>query len=231
MLVFCNGMPRSASTWSFNVCRLLFRELRPRDSLCARYHENVAEVVDPLLNAYDHVVLKCHTLDERGRSLCRTQQAHSIYTHRDPHDAICSAMAMFGHSFESALDSIQRSLELCEFLRSTGQVCIVAYDTIRAAPHAAILSVARFLGLQPDAESLARIVEGTSVSALKAIADRVSLETGGVRTPRSMYDPETHIHRRHIQNGGTGYGKAMLADHQRSRIAAAMASHAPLQTV
>jgi hypothetical protein len=218
MIVLCNGMPRSASTWSFNVCRRLFQLLRPQDSLCARYHENIAEVIDPLVGSYDHLVLKCHSLDERGRELCLSGRSVAIYTHRDPYDAISSIMTMFGHPFESALESIRHSLDLREFHRATGHSHIVAYDSIRNAPLDAVVGIAEHLGLDPSADQFDRIVHETSVDAMKAIADQVDPERGAIRTPKSMYDPETHVHRNHIRDGGTGYGRVRLSPEQARRV-------------
>jgi hypothetical protein len=217
MIVLCNGMPRSASTWSFNVCRRLFQLLRPQDSLCARYDENIAEVVDPLMGAYDHLVLKSHSLDERGRELCLSGQAVAIYTHRDPFDATCSIMAMFGRSFEDALESVRQSLDLREFHQANGHAHVVAYDSIRNAPLEAIVGIAQHLGLNPSGDQLDRIVRETSIDAMRAIADQVATGRGAVRTPKSMYDPETHVHRNHIRDGGSGYGRARLSAEQTRR--------------
>ena len=225
MIVLCNGMPRSASTWSFNVCRLLFQERYPEATLCARYHENLAEVIDPLRGGYDHVVLKCHTLDGRGRELCRSGVARAIYTHRDPLDAIHSAMVMFRHSFEDALESIRRSLELYEFHRSTGDAHIVSYDAIVCTPAKAIAGVAAYLGFDLPVRTLEVVSSQTSFDAMKEIARQVGRERPGVRTPRSIYDPETQVHRDHIRDGRTGHARDYLTADQVQRAEAALAPH------
>lgn len=217
MIVLCNGMPRSASTWSFNVCRLLFQELRPESTLCARYHENIAEVIDPLRGSYDHVVMKCHMLDERGRELCRSGAARTVYTHRDPFDAIHSAMVMFRHSFEDALDSIRHSLEIFEFHRATGKAHIITYDAVMRTPKKAITGLAAYLEFDLPGDALKRIAAETSMEAMRAIGGQVGRERRGIRTPRSMYDPETHVHRDHIRDGRTGHGRAFLTAEQAQR--------------
>lgn len=217
MIVLCNGMPRSASTWSFNVCRLLLQDLRPQASLCARYHENIAEVIDPLSGSYDYVVLKCHFLDERGRELCRLGVARAVYTHRDPIDAIYSAMIMFQHTFEDALDSIRRSLELLEFHRSNGNAHIIDYHAIVRTPKKAIAMLATYLELDAGKDAVEQIAAETSMYAMKVIAGQVGHQRRGVRTVRSMYDPETHVHRDHIRDGRTGHGRKLLNDEQLRR--------------
>ena len=225
MIILCNGMPRSASTWSFNVCRLLLQELHPQATLCARYHENIAEAMDPLRGSYDHVVLKCHFLDERGRELCRAGVARTVYTHRDPFDAIYSAMAMFHHTFEDALDSIRRSLELLEFHRASGNAHILEYHAIVRTPKKAIAMVAAYLALNASEEAVGRIAAQTSTEAMKAIAAQVGRERRGVRTPRSMYDPETHVHRNHIRDGRTGHGRKLLSPEQLRRADGVLAPY------
>lgn len=214
MIVLCNGMPRSASTWSFNVCRLLLQQLRPDATLCARYHENLAEAIDPLRGSYDHVVLKCHFLDQRGMELCQSGIARAVYTHRDPFDAIYSLMIMFHHSFDDALDSVRRSLELFEFHSASGCSHIVGYRAIVRAPQKAIAMLAAYLELDASSEVVKCIASATSLEAMKAIAAQVGRERDGVRTPRSIYDPETHVHRDHIRDGRTGHGRKLLAPEQ-----------------
>ena len=227
MIVLCNGMPRSASTWSFNVCRLLLQQLRPEAALCARYHEKISEAIDPLRGSYEHVILKCHTLDERGRELCRFGVARAIYTHRDPFDAIHSAMVMFQHSFEDALDSIRRSLDLYQFHRSTGEAHIVSYDAIFRTPEKAIADLAAYLDLSASPELVKRIAAQTSMDAMKEIARQVGRERHGIRTSRSLYDPETHVHRDHIRDGRTGHGRGYLSAEQLRRAEAALAPYLP----
>jgi Sulfotransferase domain len=225
MIVLCNGMPRSASTWSFNVCRLLLKDLRPDATLYGRYHENLAEVIDPLCGSYDHVVLKCHTLDQRGRELCRSGVARAIYTHRDPFDAIHSAMVMFRHTFDDALESIRRSLELYEFHRSTGEAHIVSYDAIVRKPQKAIADVAAYLDLDAAPEVIGRVAVETSVEAMKEIARQVGGERRGIRTPRSIYDPETQVHRDHIRDGRTGHARHYLSPDQLRRAEEVLAPY------
>lgn len=225
MIVLCNGMPRSASTWSFNVCRLLLQELRPRATLCARYHENIAQAIDPLCGSYEHVVLKCHTLDQRGREMCRAGVARPVYTHRDPFDAIHSAMAMFQHTFDDALDSIRRSLELFEFHRANGNAHIVEYRAIVRTPKKAIAMLAAYLELEANPEVVGRVAEQTSTQAMMAIAAQVGRERRGVRTPRSIYDPETHVHRDHIRDGRTGHGRGFFTSEQLRRAGEALAPY------
>lgn len=41
-----------------------------------------------------------------------------------------------------------------------------------------------------------------------------------------MYDPETHVHRNHIRNGGgTGYGRLMLTPEQARRVEDVLETH------
>jgi len=225
-IVLCNGMPRSASTWSFNVCRRLVQELFPQDSLYSGYHENLAEILGSLDGRYDHLVLKCHTLDEKGRELCASGKAFAVYTHRDPFDAIYSSMVMFKVSFDEALASLPTSLRLLEFHRRNPTSYVVPYDRIRNAPLEAISAIARHLRLVVPDELVQRIARETSPDAIAAIADQVSEERGAVRTPRSAYDPETLVHRNHIRNGSSGYGRELLSEEQQERVMKVLAADA-----
>lgn len=216
--IFCSGMPRSASTWSFNICRRLLAEMRPGERHSAGYTPDVGNKAEELECQYDHIVLKCHRLDPRARELCAAGRAAAVYTHRDPYDAIYSSMVMFHQPFDAALESIRNSLELLEFHRRQGRSLILHYEAIRTSPTETIRAIATFLGLDAPAELVERLARETSPEAMKAIAQTVSEESGGVRTPRSIYDPVTCIHRDHIRDGRSGHGRAMLTEEQRRRV-------------
>lgn len=226
MLVLCTGMPRSASTWSFNICRRLVSELNPGDSVYSSYHENLAETLASLGDRYRHLVLKCHNLDETGRKLCASGEALAVYTYRDPFDAVYSSMVMFQQSFEVALESIRSALRLLEFHRRTGKGLIIDYDWICQSPIEAIRAVAAFLGLNASDELVRRLATGTSLEAVAAMAAQVSEGRGAVRTPRSIYDPETLVHRDHIRNGSSGRGRALLSEEQQRRVLRVMTAEA-----
>jgi hypothetical protein len=213
-------MPRSASTWSYNVClRLLAQDFAP-PSIHADFHESFAVTVSEIAADFRHLLLKSHTLDDLGRRMLWLGAVKAIYTYRDPLDAIPSYMRMFGTSFDVAFSAIRDSVELLRFHQGTGNSCIVSYPSVIRSPFEAIRKVNEYLGLSADEESLARIAHETGIATMKNVADRIALAPPEslVRVNGFTYDRRTLLHKDHIRDGASGYGRAMLSSEQQHMI-------------
>jgi hypothetical protein len=220
MIVFCDGMPRSASTWSFNVVVNLLKLLAPSSRIHAEYREDFAALVNSLQPEYDHAVVKSHQLDHAARELCRAGAAKAIYTWRSPVDAVASYMKMFNQPFDEGLKAIRDSLRLHEFHRAVGGCCTIAYDIIKGKPRKAIAEIAAHLGLDAPDSVIEEVDHCTSFNRMKEAADQLDkrspvllAESGGL-----LYDRETLLHRSHIRDGRTGYGREILTPEQQNRV-------------
>src|SRR5260370_15143169 len=145
MLVFCNGMPRSGSTWSFNVTLGLLRRCLPGEEIQSGYSETPVEFLKAAVPTASHVVLKCHFLTPLARALLRTRAAKVVYTWPDLPDAIASWRGIFGRRFEEGLRAAGSSLELLAFHRSYGNAAIIAYDELFYRPKHTIPRIAEYL--------------------------------------------------------------------------------------
>jgi hypothetical protein len=213
MLVICNGMPRSASTWSFNVVVELLRRSEPGAELYTGYDESVAHFLESAPPTATHIVLKCHKLDPHGRALGQTATARMIYTWRDPADAAVSSMRMFGYDFEHSLAEIESSLKLSLLHRRWGTTLMMSYRELTEAPVEAVERVSAYLGLERNSDVVSAVARDTSFDRMKEkqleIADEALIQTG-----RVAYDRETLLHRGHIRHGGSGYGSEALTPGQ-----------------
>jgi hypothetical protein len=216
MIVLCNGMPRSGSTWSFHVCEKLLRAADPRARVCTRFTHAPGDCIDTLVRHCDHLIVKSHSLDCQSMAMCCAGAAKVIYTHRDPYDAVASLMQMFGYTFEQAAAAIGRSLRLYQFHRSHGRAMIVPYRELREKPRATIRAISRYLETAVSTEKIGRVDAETSFAAMKAVADQIGESDSEflVRRPGTVYDKRTHLHRNHLRNGGTGYGRDLLSARQ-----------------
>jgi len=109
MLVFCNGMPRSASTWSYNVALGLLRRSASGE-VHGGYDDNLPRFLGSLPASAAHAVVKSHSLDSAGRSLVQLGVAKVIYTWRNLADAVASFMTMFGADFDHAIAAVAWSI-------------------------------------------------------------------------------------------------------------------------
>lgn len=220
MLVICNGMPRSASTWSFNVVLGLLRRLEPGSAVHSGYDENVAHFVQSQPPSAPHALLKCHQLDARGRALAQAGDAKVIYTWRDPADAIASCMRTFAQDFETALGTIDASIELYCLHRQQGSALIVHYEEIETHAASAVGRIAGHLDLDPGPDTISAVAEETSSRRMREKSESLPTEAfllalSGVGI---AHDPETLLHRNHIRDGSSGYGRRQLTAVQLERV-------------
>lgn len=227
MLVLCNGMPRSASTWSYNVAISLLRHTE--QEVCGGYDENLHRFLCGLPAACVHAVLKCHSLDDAGLRLAQLQAAKVIYTWRDLADATASFMTMFDFAFEEIISIMSSSLDLFLQHRSNGAL-ILSYETITQQPTESVAAVASYLDVAPGQELVAEIAEANSFGRMREKVKELGKldhaerlvrheRTSYIDAARSdLYDPETLLHLDHIRDGSTGYGAGRLNPSQLRRL-------------
>lgn len=219
-LVLCNGMIRSASTWSYNVVLKIMRAAAG-DDVYGDYNENVAQFLESCPPTAPYLILKCHMLDSVGRGLVERGEARVIYTCRELADAAASFMNMFQFDFPHTLSALNGALELYRLHRDSGRALILGYREITSDPLESVASIARHLGVTAPASVLERITEETSVERAR---DRVEQLKAGVdadklvRFDRFVHDRETLLNIDHIRDGRRGYGRASLTEQQLSEI-------------
>lgn len=216
MLLFCDGMPRSASTWVYNITFGLLKSASPAaDIRRAMYGPRTSLAVSA-----DWAIMKCHWLDENARAVFRAGNARAIYTHREIYDAIASYLMMFRVSFELALETMNVSLDAYDFHCETGNFLPVDYASIVQRPGDTIRAIARFLELTLPDSAIAQIEDEHSFQAIKELSANLKQvkEDRLIRNSISSYDPETQWHVRHVRNGGIGYGRQYLLPRQIEQI-------------
>jgi hypothetical protein len=219
LIVLCTGMPRSASTWAFNVCMRLISHSHPDARVYTGFNDNLTAVMQCLDSECDHMVLKCHRLDRLGRHLVMLGRARTVYTHRDPEDAIASYMVFCESSFDDALAAILDSVALYSFHRQCGNCALISYETIVREPFDAVVRIQTYLGLETPPDVVRTIATETSIEAMRHAADRVGDDSDSVVCLGNLkYDRHTLLHRNHIRHGGIGYGRTLLTDEQRGKV-------------
>jgi hypothetical protein len=219
-IVFCNGMIRSASTWSYNVVMKLMRAV-VGEGVYGNYNENIAQFLESCPSSASYLVLKCHMLDPVGRGLLERGEARVVYTCRELADAAASFMTMFQFDFEHTLSALEGALELYRLHRNSGHALILGYREITSQPLESVGKIAGHLGINAPVEVLERITEETS---LERARDRVEQLKAGVdadklvRFDRFVHDRETLLNIDHIRDGRRGYGRATFTEQQLNRI-------------
>jgi hypothetical protein len=212
MVVLCDGMLRSGSTWSFNVALNLIRRCDQNRKTFGFFNEDPAVLVAAARPRASHLVIKSHKLDLSAYELCRTRRIQAIYTWRHPYDVVVSSMRIFGRSVDHWIGAIRNTLRIWSFHRETGDACIIPYETIVQEPSAGIERIASYLGLRVGPEEVSEIAYQVSLEQLKDFSRHIDeLEPSRVvRKDGCCYDRETLLHKNHIVDGGVGYGAKVL---------------------
>jgi Sulfotransferase domain len=219
-VVLCNGMIRSASTWSYNVVLKLLRAALG-ESVYGDYSENIAQFLQSSPPAAARLVLKCHMLDPTGRELVESGEAKVVYTCRDLADAAVSFMRMFNYDFEHTLSALGGALELYQFHRKSGTALILGYPEITDHPLESVAKIAAYLGVAAPVKILERVAEETSVERARERVEQLKAgvdEDKLVRFDRFVHDRETLLNLDHIRDGSSGYGRRALTEEQLRRI-------------
>ena len=227
MIVICDGMPRSGSTWAFNVCLRLVRLRWPGANVYCGFRQWIGEYLNEMGPEHDHAVLKTHRLDTEGMALSLTAGVRSIHTYRDPYDAVFSFLSLFDPDFETALQALRNALVTRAFHFAYGNALMVPYHRIRRAPTRTIRDIADYLGVALGPEQVSLIHAETGFQKVKdwssTIGDDPSREV--VRLREMAFDPETNFHRNHIRDGRSGNGRRMLTPQQKRMVSDLLNHH------
>ena len=193
MIVLVAGMPRSGSTFSFNIAREL---LLARGRVYQEATHDVAGVLQRSGGA-DHLLLKAHAADPATMALARLGALRTVITVRSIEDSVASWIDTFGWSDAEAVDHLQAWIQLYIGLR--GVALVVPYEQVDRRPVWAAWRIARFLYPRVSPFEVLRIARKFSRARVKAHADALIVDGQGVTDIGfSYYDEKTFFHRRHV---------------------------------
>jgi len=204
-------MPRSASTWAYNVVLALLRQTAVGE-IHSGYDDNLDRFLRGVPAAASHAVAKSHFLDPTAVAISQLGAAKVVYTWRPLPDAIASYMVMFGVDFEGAIDVMSKAIDVYCHHRRCGSL-VLRYQDITAEPAPAVRKIAAHLQLKASEAQISAIAEATSLASMRAKAEEIASPGYCLKLNRHdglSYDPETMLHVNHIRNGDYDYGRKML---------------------
>ena len=196
MIVLIAGMPRSGSTFSFNVAREI---LSARGSVYQEACDDVLGVVGRSGGA-DHVLVKNHNLDEPSLALARAGAMRIIMTVRHVEDAMASWFEAFDAVPEPTALSIMQHW-ICLFQQLRTKALIVPYKQIDRRPWLAVWRIARAICPTVYPSEAFAITRQLSKARIKRQTYMLPIEASGViDVGFSHYDARTFFHRRHVSD-------------------------------
>jgi hypothetical protein len=210
-LCFCNGVIRSGSTWSFNVCRALFQELSAQLNLPfgstyldGAYAEHF--VSQQWQQVPGPAVIKAHQIGPVTLATIRAGHAKAVCTFRDPRDCVASDLVFMGQGLEFSINRVSASLEFLRFYQSTSHILLVKYEEMMADRIGQIRRIAAHLQIKSDDAMIARVDAATNIDSSRQVCQDLKNRAADqvLNIASHKVDPQTHLHEHHIGRATPG---------------------------
>lgn len=220
--VFCAGMARSASTWSYNVVKRILARTHGPECYGGGYVGEGASLDFSLAEsdrAGTRLLLKFHDPTPAVLDRVARGEARVVLTYRNPLNALASRMDLFGESTEIAAEAVAASIEhLCAWIRTT-EPLLLSFDDVTIQPEAAVEKLARFLGIDLPVSAIQNISRETDFDAAKKKVASLDDSRGDlIADGESAYDPESLLHVGHVSLGRARDWRTQLTPEQHGYV-------------
>jgi hypothetical protein len=211
--VFCAGMPRSGSTWQYQIVSHLLEESRGglRGGFLEQ-PEDFERIAEQTADRPLWLALKTHHGHPPYAQALREGRALAVYSYRDLRDVMYSLMHKMHLSFDEVLQ--KDLLEQCfidhVFWTELPNVLCQRYEDIMADPVGGVKEIAAFLAVPlSDAEAV-RLADQYSLEANRLRARQLmeQFHNKGIdlKQPENavLHDEHTQLHWNHIRDGRVG---------------------------
>lgn len=213
MLVVTLGTQSSGSTWIFNVVRALM------ESAGRRFHSTAADdgmvMLDGMPLDVQHVVLKCHSMDQRLIRMLRMAGGKLIVSTRDPRDSVVSLIDRFHMSARAAVLDLSKSYATLAVLPPDMVQLSLVYEDRFFDQERTVLRLADLLELPISSEQASDIFATFRPDVVRAGIERRLSDLPADADP--YHDPITHWHPGHIGDGLSGKWRERL-DERTARL-------------
>ena len=211
-IIFCTGLIRSGSTWSYNVCRMIGTALAGQVKMpfwCGyRDAQHLDSLLDELTTKTNAIaVIKTHWPSQRVLEFMQHESVRNIYTIRDPRDCVASRQLKTKDTFENSLHLIVKNLSAYfPYYRQCRNTIFIRYEEMMKDARPCVNSIAAHLGVRLHDSVASHILEGTSMESAKRISESLSARGPDtlIHDRDHLVDPLTMLHDNHIQGGTCG---------------------------
>lgn len=211
-LFICNGVLRSGSTWSYNVCRGLAQELanqrglKPVESTYLDLAQMESYLTTHWQSAVGPIVLKSHEPGPVALSMIRAGRIKAVCTFRDPRDCVSSDLKFMGLGFDKVLHRVRCSFDALRLYQTTDHILLIRYEDMVKDPQRQIRRIAMHLGIDANADVVSRIHGETNIETSRKICDDVRRRPDSevYLIAEARVDPATRLHENHVFDGKVG---------------------------
>jgi hypothetical protein len=220
-LCICNGLIRSGSTWSYNVCRELIQlaaagQKLPFGSSYLHSQQLDLFIVQQWSRSPGPTLVKAHELGPYALANLQSGAVKGVCTFRDPRDCVASDMVFTGLGFDASVYRVNVSLECLRSCEPIKPILMVRYEEMMADRLGNIRRIAAHLGFGVSEEVVNYVDSRTNVESSKKVCEQIrNLTIKQVFEIEShRVDPVTHLHENHIGNAKIGRWRDELSAQQ-----------------
>jgi hypothetical protein len=212
--VFCAGMPRSGSTWQYQIVSHLLEQYR--GGVRGGFLEHVEDferIAEQTAGRTPWLTLKTHNGHLPYAQALHAARALAVYSYRDLRDVAFSLMHKMHLSFDEVVHEkflLEQCLNDHLFWTVQPNVLCQRYETIISDPTGSVREIAAFLNISLTDADAARLADLYSLEANRARAQQLTrkLRDSGVdlENPRNavLHDEHSQLHWNHIRQGRIG---------------------------
>lgn len=208
MLIFCLGLPRSGSTWLFNVVRGLLSE--SYDDFTAFFAETGEQFTERCPPSARNLLIKAHSVDDLLARTLDLAGVVPIITWRDPRDVVAS-MNEIGLGDPGSLARTVSGIgaTIVGYRNTHPQALVLNYEDQFTEEAETIRRIAKRLGLSPSPARVKELYKTLSHAGLRDKIDRWSSGLGKKSDFITDVDLSTHWHKNHLGDGRIGKWKGL----------------------
>ena len=161
-IIFCSGMSRSASSWSYKTCKTLVRLRTPENKIDCGYLNEAdtfadAYVSTKMKSGYDALIYFSHVINKRALRMILCGIAKNVYTYRDPRDSIASIMRNKGCKYGPAFDFVHSSLLLFNLFAADQYSLLLPFPETLKDPLGTTAKIADYLDYDLSREQIEKV--------------------------------------------------------------------------
>ena len=221
-LIWCIGLYASASTWAFNVARLLHAVADPPVRVKTHFFADKVDLA-ALAEPVTHIV-KTHEIDDvAGAEALSERAARFVITVRDPRDAVASLMTYHGHDFERALAHVDKAMRLCVRHAADPRAKVFYYESKFFENEKMPEILAAHVGVTLGGGMGAKIFKALRREEVESYIATLPTRPGVLQDRKSgdRLDPQTHWHTHHAgRTGQIGRWQSGLTPEQAQAVQA-----------
>ena len=211
--VVCLGLPRSGSTWVYNVARELLGRRYPAGPIACGFSDDLAALGAIQSRPVRCFLVKAHNPRGELRALLGSTNVRLLISIRDPRDAVASLMQSFRLAFHEAACAVYSSARAVAEIARSHHHLLLRYEDGFPNDVATVERICDALGCTEEAPVLSGIHHELSRAG---VSQRIGeLGRRGVFKPApafATWDPKTQWHPDHLGDGRVGkYAEVLTA--------------------